>query len=113
MDAPLLQIKQVSKHFGGFTALSDVSLEIAQGLADGDEADAEAFGDCGFLGQFAVRNMNVGGIDVDMIEQVAVHVVVVTLKRIPINRIIFIQVERNYILKAQAFFFVHPHQLGI
>ena len=27
----LLQIRSVSKHFGGFTALSDVSLEIAQG----------------------------------------------------------------------------------
>ncbi len=31
MDAPLLQIKQVSKHFGGFTALSGVSLDIARG----------------------------------------------------------------------------------
>jgi branched-chain amino acid transport system ATP-binding protein len=30
MDA-LLQVKQVSKHFGGFTALSEVSIEIAPG----------------------------------------------------------------------------------
>jgi branched-chain amino acid transport system ATP-binding protein len=29
--ASLLQVKEVSKHFGGFTALSGVSLEIAQG----------------------------------------------------------------------------------
>ena len=29
--AALLQVKNVSKHFGGFTALSEVSLEIAQG----------------------------------------------------------------------------------
>jgi branched-chain amino acid transport system ATP-binding protein len=28
---PLLQVKQVSKHFGGFTALSEVSLDIAPG----------------------------------------------------------------------------------
>jgi branched-chain amino acid transport system ATP-binding protein len=28
---PLLQIKGVSKHFGGFTALSDVSIDIASG----------------------------------------------------------------------------------
>src|SRR5687768_5520941 len=31
MDAPLLQIKQVSKHYGGSTALSGVSLDIARG----------------------------------------------------------------------------------
>ena len=30
MDA-LLQVKQVSKHFGGFTALSEVSVDIAPG----------------------------------------------------------------------------------
>ncbi|OGA71656.1 MAG: ABC transporter ATP-binding protein [Betaproteobacteria bacterium RIFCSPLOWO2_12_FULL_65_14] len=30
MDA-ILQVKDVSKHFGGFTALSDVSIEIAKG----------------------------------------------------------------------------------
>jgi branched-chain amino acid transport system ATP-binding protein len=29
--ASLLQVKNVSKHFGGFTALSEVSLDIAQG----------------------------------------------------------------------------------
>ena len=29
--ASLLQVKSVSKHFGGFTALSEVSLDIAQG----------------------------------------------------------------------------------
>ncbi|MEA3191780.1 MAG: branched-chain amino acid transport system ATP-binding protein [Betaproteobacteria bacterium] len=28
---PLLQVRQVSKHFGGFTALSEVSLDIAPG----------------------------------------------------------------------------------
>src|SRR2546430_17078754 len=28
---PLLQVKNVSKHFGGFTALSEVSLAIAPG----------------------------------------------------------------------------------
>jgi branched-chain amino acid transport system ATP-binding protein len=31
MDAPLLQVKGVSKHFGGFTALAGVSLDIAPG----------------------------------------------------------------------------------
>ena len=31
MGAPLLQVKAVSKHFGGFTALSSVSLDIAPG----------------------------------------------------------------------------------
>ena len=31
MSSPLLQIKSVSKSFGGFTALSEVNLEIAQG----------------------------------------------------------------------------------
>ena len=31
MEKNLLKIKNVSKHFGGFTALSDVSLEIAEG----------------------------------------------------------------------------------
>jgi branched-chain amino acid transport system ATP-binding protein len=31
MDAALLKITSVSKHFGGFTALNDVSLEIARG----------------------------------------------------------------------------------
>ena len=31
MGAPLLQVKSVSKHFGGFTALSSVSLDIAPG----------------------------------------------------------------------------------
>ena len=31
MDAPLLKITSVSKHFGGFTALNQVSLEIARG----------------------------------------------------------------------------------
>jgi len=31
MDQALLKIRSVSKHFGGFTALSDVSLEIARG----------------------------------------------------------------------------------
>jgi len=31
MDAPLLQVKGVSKHFGGFTALAAVSLDIAPG----------------------------------------------------------------------------------
>ena len=31
MGAPLLQVKAVSKHFGGFTALSAVSLDIAPG----------------------------------------------------------------------------------
>ena len=31
MDTPLLQVKKVSKHFGGFTALSEVSLDIAPG----------------------------------------------------------------------------------
>ena len=31
MDQALLKIKSVSKHFGGFTALDDVSIEIARG----------------------------------------------------------------------------------
>jgi branched-chain amino acid transport system ATP-binding protein len=31
MAGPILQVKGVSKHFGGFAALSDVSLEIAPG----------------------------------------------------------------------------------
>ena len=31
MDTPLLKITSVSKHFGGFTALNQVSLEIARG----------------------------------------------------------------------------------
>jgi branched-chain amino acid transport system ATP-binding protein len=31
MSASLLRVEQVSKHFGGFSALSDVSIEIAQG----------------------------------------------------------------------------------
>jgi len=31
MGAPLLQVKAVSKHFGGFTALSEVSIDIARG----------------------------------------------------------------------------------
>jgi len=31
MAAPLLQVRNVSKHFGGFTALSEVSLDIAEG----------------------------------------------------------------------------------
>ncbi len=31
MDQALLKIKSVSKHFGGFTALNDVSIEIARG----------------------------------------------------------------------------------
>ena len=31
MVAPILQVKDVSKHFGGFTALSGVNLDIAQG----------------------------------------------------------------------------------
>ena len=31
MSASLLRVAQVSKHFGGFSALSDVSVEIAQG----------------------------------------------------------------------------------
>ena len=31
MDKKLLEIKSVSKHFGGFTALSDVSIDVAQG----------------------------------------------------------------------------------
>jgi len=31
MSAPLLQVKGVSKHFGGFTALSQVSLDVAPG----------------------------------------------------------------------------------
>jgi branched-chain amino acid transport system ATP-binding protein len=31
MDAALLKVKAVSKHFGGFTALNDVSIEIARG----------------------------------------------------------------------------------
>jgi branched-chain amino acid transport system ATP-binding protein len=31
MNAPLLKIKGVSKNFGGFAALSDVSIEVAQG----------------------------------------------------------------------------------
>ena len=31
MGAPLLQVKDVSKHFGGFTALAGVSLDIAPG----------------------------------------------------------------------------------
>jgi branched-chain amino acid transport system ATP-binding protein len=33
--ASLLQVKDVSKHFGGFTALDGVSLEIAQGVRFG------------------------------------------------------------------------------
>jgi branched-chain amino acid transport system ATP-binding protein len=31
VSAPLLEVQGVSKHFGGFTALSDVSLEVARG----------------------------------------------------------------------------------
>jgi branched-chain amino acid transport system ATP-binding protein len=31
MSAPLLRVQGVSKHFGGFSALSDVSLDIVQG----------------------------------------------------------------------------------
>jgi branched-chain amino acid transport system ATP-binding protein len=31
MAAQLLQIKGLSKHFGGFTALAEVSLDVAQG----------------------------------------------------------------------------------
>ncbi|TAN50054.1 MAG: ATP-binding cassette domain-containing protein, partial [Betaproteobacteria bacterium] len=31
MSATLLRVAQVSKHFGGFSALSEVSVEIAQG----------------------------------------------------------------------------------
>ena len=31
MAAALLRVKAVSKHFGGFAALSDVSIEIARG----------------------------------------------------------------------------------
>ena len=30
-ERPLLQVEGVSKHFGGFTALSEVSIDIAQG----------------------------------------------------------------------------------
>src|ERR1051326_3744378 len=31
MNAPLLKVQGVSKHFGGFTALSEVSIAIAPG----------------------------------------------------------------------------------
>ena len=46
-----------------------------------------------------------------MLEQVIVHEIVVTLRIVPRQPHIFIQIERGHLRKIEAFFTVHPDEL--
>ena len=48
-----------------------------------------------------------------MVEQMQIHVVVVRLGIIALNRVILIQIEGNYVFKTELSVFMHLHQLAI
>jgi hypothetical protein len=65
------------------------------------------------LGDKAVGQMIIPGIDIGMLKQVFAHERVVTLQRVIVHRIILVKVERNHIFETQSLFPVHPYQFGI
>ena len=57
--------------------------------------------------------MAVPDVDVDLVEKVLFHEAVIRLQGVIVDRVIFIQVESDYILKAKAFVPVQPYELGV
>ena len=66
-----------------------------------------------FLLPFPIRDMTVLGVDVHFAEQLLFHESVVALQGVVVDGVIFIEVERDHILKAQTFFPVKSYQLCI
>ena len=66
-----------------------------------------------FSGNFSIWNIDVFPGDINMVEKVEVHVVVVGFRVIIGNWEILVQIEGHHILEAQTFFLVHPDQLLI
>src|SRR5690606_27468106 len=69
---------------------------------------------CNLLfGNGAVRNVDVVARNVDMVEQVLVHKPNVTLYRIGLHRIVYVQVERTHMFEAEAFSLGPAYELRI
>lgn len=66
-----------------------------------------------FSFNFSIRNIDVVFRDVDVVEKVMVHVVIVALRVIVPNWIVFVQVERDHVLEAQLTLFMHSHQFTV
>jgi hypothetical protein len=60
-----------------------------------------------------VGEMAIGRVDVDLVEQLLFHETIVALQRIVVDRVIFVEVKRDHILKAQLFVAVQSYQFGI
>src|SRR5450432_829358 len=65
------------------------------------------------FGQLTIRNKAIFRIYIDMIKKVFFHETVITLHSAFLYRIIFVQIEGNYIPEAEPLFTMHPDQLGI
>ena len=66
-----------------------------------------------FFFYFTIRDMDIDRIDINMIEKIGAHETVVTLQRIIIDRVIFIEVETDNIFETQVFFCMQPDEFGI
>src|SRR5690606_31275432 len=66
-----------------------------------------------FLGQCTSRNMNIVHINVDMIKQLLLHEMHIALCSIRLHRVVFVQIKRHYVVKAETLLFVKTDQLSV
>ena len=84
----------------------------AAGLLEGALVRVAERGDV-VRGQRAVRDVNVGGIDVDVVEQELVHEPAVALKRRRLHGVVLVEVEGDDVGEGEPFPAVQPDQLPV
>jgi hypothetical protein len=66
-----------------------------------------------FARDVATRDVNVGGIDVDVIEQILPHEPVVAVDAVRRHRVVLVEIERDHVGEAQSFLPVASNQLAV
>lgn len=66
-----------------------------------------------FPRDLAVGDVDVLSRDIDVVEQVQIHVVVVGLGVVALDRIVLVQIEGHYVLETELASLVHLHQLAV
>jgi hypothetical protein len=67
----------------------------------------------GFAGDRAVGHVDVGAVDVDVVEQVLVHEADVALQRVGLHGEVFVEVEAHDVLERQTLFAVQADQFRV